>query len=217
MQTSGLHKLLEVTDLTDSTYILKIEKNGLKFEAGQHILLGKADDNDQREYSIYSGENDQYLEVLIKEVVDGSVSRHLKSLVPGDMLKIEGPLGFFGLNKEKITTGKFLFVASGTGIAPFHSMVKSNPGLNYKILHGIRKCNEAYGKDDYESERYIRCASREADCDFEGRVTDFIKQNEFDSETNCYFCGNFKMIKEAMDLLEKKGIPGNQLHAEVYF
>ncbi len=217
MQTSGLHKLIKVIDLTESTYILQIEKKGMKFEAGQHILLGMQNSTDQREYSIYSGVNDEHLEVLIKEVTDGSVSKHLKNLAPGDMLNVEGPLGFFELNKDKIKTSKFLFVASGTGIAPFHSMVKTYPELNYKILHGIRTCNEAYGKKDYAKENYLRCASREADCDFEGRVTDYIKQNQFDKDTICYFCGNFKMIKEAMDLLEKKGIPGTQLHAEVYF
>ncbi|MAZ93517.1 MAG: FAD-binding oxidoreductase [Bacteroidales bacterium] len=217
MQTTGLHKLIELINLTESTYILRIEKKDMEFEAGQHILLGKADDNDQREYSIYSGTNDEYLEVLIKEVVDGSVSIHLKNLNPGDLLKVEGPLGFFGLSKDKIESGKFLFIASGTGIAPFHSMIKSNPNLNYNILHGIRTCNEAYGKEDYNSDRYIRCTSRDNGCDFEGRVTDYIQQNNFDSDTICYFCGNFKMIKEAMDLLESKGIPGSQLHAEVYF
>ncbi len=217
MQTTGLHKLINITNLTESTYILSIEKNNLVFEAGQHILLGKENDTDQREYSIYSGVNDEYLEVLIKEVTDGSVSKHLKSLVPGEMLNVEGPLGFFGLSKDKIDSGNFLFIASGTGIAPFHSMVKTHPKLNYKILHGIRTCDEAYGKESYQPDRYVRCASRDTECDYNGRVTDYIKENKFDKDTNCYFCGNFKMIKEAMDLLEKKGIPAGQLHAEVYF
>ncbi|NQU33200.1 MAG: oxidoreductase [Bacteroidetes bacterium] len=217
MQTTGLHKLINIENLTESTYILRIEKNDMKFDAGQHILLGKANDTDQREYSIYSGVDDEYLEVLIKEVSDGSVSKHLKNLVPGDLLNVEGPLGFFGLNKDKIETGSFLFIASGTGIAPFHSMVRTNPNLDYKILHGIRTCDEAYGKNSYHPDRYIRCASRDIDCEFSGRVTDYISNNTFDKDTICYFCGNFKMIKEAMDLLEKKGIPGSQLHAEVYF
>jgi ferredoxin/flavodoxin---NADP+ reductase len=217
MQITGLHKLIEIKNLTESTYILRIEKKDMKFEAGQHVLLGRANDPDQREYSIYSGVDDEYLEVLIKEVTDGSVSKHLKNLKSGDMLNIEGPLGFFGLNKDKINNGKFLFVASGTGIAPFHSMIRTNPNLNYQIIHGIRTCDEAYGIESYQKERYIRCASRETECDFTGRVTDYIKQNKFDSDTLCYFCGNFKMIKEAMDLLEEKGIPGTQLHAEVYF
>jgi ferredoxin--NADP+ reductase/benzoate/toluate 1,2-dioxygenase reductase subunit len=217
MQTTGLHKLIKILDLTESTYILQIEKNNMVFEAGQHILLGRENDVDQREYSIYSGTNDEYIEVLIKEVDDGKVSKQLKDLKSGDMLNVEGPLGFFGLNKDKIDNAKFLFVASGTGIAPFHSMVKSYPNLNYTILHGIRFVEEAYGKDAYNNDNYIACTSRDKSGDFEGRVTDYINQNSFDKDTICYFCGNFKMIREAMDLLEKKGIPNNQLHAEVYF
>jgi len=217
MQTTGLHKLINIINLTDSTYILQIEKNGLSFEAGQHILLGMENDPNQREYSIYSGINDKYLEVLIKEVSDGTVSKQLKDIKIGEMLNVEGPLGFFGLNKEKITSGKFLFVASGTGIAPFHSMINSYPNLNYKILHGIRHSEEKYGYKDYVDDNYVACTTRDEKGDFNGRVTDYIKQNDFDNDTICYFCGNFKMIREAMDLLESKGIANDQLHAEVYF
>lgn len=217
MQTIGLHKFIGIKYLTDSTYILQIDKKDIKFEAGQHILLGRENDPDQREYSIYSGSGDEYLEVLIKEVTDGKVSKHLKNLKAGDMLNVEGPLGFFGLDQEKIDSHKFLFIASGTGIAPFHSMVRSYPNLNYTILHGIRTTEEAYGKEAYQSDKYIKCTSRDTTGDFNGRVTDYIKENNFSEDTICYFCGNFKMIREAMDLLENKGISGNQLHAEVYF
>jgi len=217
MQTTGLHKLINIKNLTDSTYILQLEKNNLEFEAGQHILLGMVNDPDQREYSIYSGVDDKYLEVLIKEVSDGKISKQLKNIKIGEMLNIEGPLGFFGLNKDKIDNGKFLFVASGTGIAPFHSMVNSYPNLNYTILHGIRVSEEAYGKEEYNNDNYITCTSRDELGDFKGRVTDYINKYSFDKDTICYFCGNFKMIREALDLLEKKGIPNNQLHAEVYF
>lgn len=217
MQTNSLHKLIAVKNLTDSAYILQIEKKDMVFEAGQHILLGQQNDPDQREYSIYSGSDDEFLEVLIREVSDGKVSKHLKNITPGELLNVEGPLGFFGLNKEKIENGKFLFVASGTGIAPFHSMVKSYPSLNYTILHGIREGEDTYEKETYDQEKYITCTSRDKTGKFHGRLTDYIKENKFDNDTICYFCGNFKMIREAMDLLEKKGIPGNQLHAEVYF
>ncbi len=121
MQTTGLHKLINIKNLTDSTYILQVEKNNMVFEAGQHIL------------------------------------------------------------------------------------------------HGIRVSEEAYGEKAYNRNNYIACTSRDESGDFSGRVTDYIKQNNFDKDTICYFCGNFKMIREAMDLLEKKGIPNDQLHAEVYF
>ena len=217
MQTKGKHKLHAIKILTESTYILQMERNGLEFESGQHILLGVDNDLNQREYSIYSGNNDTFLEVLIKEVDDGDVSKKLKNTKLGDFMQVEGPLGFFSLDQKLIPDHQFLFVSSGTGIAPFHSMVKSHPELNYTILHGVRYGEEGYEKTDYDPNRYIQCTSVDKTGNFHGRVTDYLKKLPIDPSTICYFCGNFKMIREAMDILEKKGIPHNQLHAEVYF
>jgi ferredoxin--NADP+ reductase/benzoate/toluate 1,2-dioxygenase reductase subunit len=198
--------------------VLEVERKGMEFEAGQHILLGEPINIHKREYSIYSGTEDKNLEVLIKEVEDGTVSKQLKKLKGGDLLEIEGPLGFFSIDPEMIKQKrKFLFVASGTGIAPFHSMIKSIPSLDYQLLHGVRYGEEAYEKHTYDPERHVLCTSGDDKGDFNGRVTNYIKQHEFDQDTICYFCGNFNMIREAMSLLEKKGIPPAQLHAEVYF
>lgn len=218
MQSDNKHKLHAVRNLTESTYVLELERKGMEFEAGQHILLGDSDSIHKREYSIYSGTNDEHLEVLIKEVEEGAVSKQLKKLASGSVLEVEGPLGFFSIDPKMIREKrKFLFVASGTGIAPFHSMVKSIPGLDYTLLHGVRYAEEAYEKDAYGDGKYILCTSRDDKGDFNGRLTDYIKQHDFDKDTICYFCGNFNMIREAMNLLEKKGIPPAQLHAEVYF
>jgi ferredoxin/flavodoxin---NADP+ reductase len=218
MTNDNRYRLKAVRNLTESTYVLETERKGMEFEAGQHILLGEPVNIHKREYSIYSGTGDESLEVLIKEVENGLVSKQLKKLKPGDMLEIEGPLGFFSIDPEMIKQKrKFLFVASGTGISPFHSMIKSIPEMDYQLLHGVRFAEEAYEKHVYDPEKYILCTSRDEKGDFKGRVTDYIKQNEFDKNTVCYFCGNFNMIREAMNLMEKKGIPPAQLHAEVYF
>lgn len=218
MTNNNKHRLQAVRYLTDSTYVLEVERKGMEFEAGQHILLGEPINIHKREYSIYSGTEEENLEVLIKEVEDGLVSKQLKKLQQGDMLEIEGPLGFFSIDPEMIRQKrKFLFVASGTGIAPFHSMIRSIPDLDYQLLHGVRYAEEAYEKNTYNLERHVVCTSGDDKGDFNGRVTDYIKQNEFEKDTICYFCGNFNMIREAMSLLEKKGIPPAQLHAEVYF
>ena len=218
MQTNNIHRLQGVRHLTDTTYVLEVERNGMNFEAGQHILMGNANSIHKREYSIYSGTNDQNLELLIKEVENGTVSKNLKKLNQGDHLEIEGPLGFFTIDRKYIEQKrKFLFVASGTGIAPFHSMVKSIPGIDYTILHGVRHSFEAYEKETYEKDKYILCTTADNEGDFHGRVTDYIRQHDFDKDTICFFCGNFNMIREGMSLLEKKGIPSNQLHAEVYY
>ena len=80
---------MDVRDLTASAYVLRFERNGIPFKAGQHILLGIKDDIQAREYSIYSAEQDDFFEGLIKEVQDGKVSRQLRHAKEGDVLNCD--------------------------------------------------------------------------------------------------------------------------------
>jgi ferredoxin--NADP+ reductase/benzoate/toluate 1,2-dioxygenase reductase subunit len=220
MLTSEMTKTLKIIhtrELTPSTYIIRFERNDTPFKAGQHILLGMKDDVQAREYSIYSGEKDKYFEVLIKEVEDGIVSKKLKQLKPGDAIKYENPVGYFALDEERLSDDTYLFIASGTGIAPFHSFVRTYKNLDYKILHGVRYASEAYEKDHYDPERITICTTRDNKGDFNGRVTDFLRKNPVDKKTQCYLCGNCEMIHEAYDILLEQGVPSENLHAEVYF
>ena len=207
----------EVRNLTDSTYVVRMNRYGMGFRAGQNLNLGLAGDTEKRDYSIYSGIHDDYLEILVKEVEDGLVSKKLNRLKPGDRLEVDGPFGFFSLKENDINTKKFLFIASGTGIAPFHSIIQSHPGVNFKLIHGIRHSLEAYEKAHYPSGRYISCVSQDKDGDFHGRVTDYIRQNPVDKDTLCYLCGNVNMIYDVFDILKKQEVLSENLHAEVYF
>lgn len=211
-------KVIGIRDLTPTTYVIRFDRNGIPFRAGQHILLGIKGEIDTREYSVYSAEQDDYFEVLIREVKEGLVSKELRNVKPGEALNFEKPVGYFTLKDEDIHTRKFLFIASGTGIGPFHSFVKSYPGLDYKLLHGIRYGYEAYDKDDYDKNRLVRCTSRDRKGDFHGRVTPYlVKHPAIDKDTICFFCGNVEMIHEAYDIMLKQGIPSQNLFAEVYF
>lgn len=215
--TNSIYKIQQIRHLTDSAYVIRMDRGGMKFIAGQNLNLGIAEDVEKRDYSIYSGENDDYLEVLVKEVEDGLVSKQMKSLKPGDKLEVDGPFGFFTLKPEDLDSKKYLFIASGTGIAPFHSIAHSYPNLNFKLIHGIRHSNEAYEKEHYPSGRYISCVTKDNKGDFKGRVTDYLKANPVDKETLCYLCGNVNMIYDAFDVLKEQGAPSGNLHAEVYF
>jgi len=108
-------------------------------------------------------------------------------------------------------------IASGTGIAPFHSMVKSYPDLDYQLIHGVRYTNEAYEREDYPRDRYILCTSRDDNSDFKGRVTTYLQQNDFDPKTSFYLCGNSDMIFDAMEILKEKGYDRDNVNVEVYF
>lgn len=210
-------EVLGIRELTSSTYAIKLNRNGLDFTAGQHITLGPLNGIDSREYSIYSGEQDDFLEVLIKEVVDGNVSKKLKRVAEGDMLFYDGPVGYFTLPPGEVNQRKLYFIASGTGVAPFRSFVRSYPNMNYTLLHGVKHALEAYDRSDYDSERHVLCTSQDTAGDFNGRVTEYIRENVFDTNALYYLCGNINMIYEVFDILKMKGVPSNQLHAEVYF
>ncbi len=212
-----IHKVLEVRNLTKSTYVLRMERNNLEFIPGQYISIGKARTIDKRDYSIYSSPTDDFLEVLIREVRDGMVSKDLKKMKPGDELELEGPFGFFQLKSDEVKERKYYFIASGTGVSPFHSMVRKYPKLDFTMLHGTSYAEEAYEREHFKKGKYVLCASREGKGDFYGRVTDYLNFNKAPKDSLFYLCGNCDMINDVFDILEEQGVPSENIHAEVYF
>jgi ferredoxin/flavodoxin---NADP+ reductase len=211
-----IYRLQQIRHLTDDTYVMRFDRNNMPFRAGQHITLGIPGNNQVREYSIYSTEQDDSLEVLIKEVESGAVSRQLSKLIPGELLEVDGPFGYFTLDEKK-SHREYLFVGTGTGIAPFHSLAGSYPGINYTLLHGVRYGREAYEYPFYPKNRHILCTSRDSQGDFHGRVTDYLKQKELNFDTMVYLCGNCDMIYDVYDLLTSRGFPSGNIKTEVYF
>lgn len=210
----------EVRELTDTAFVVRFDRNGLDFEPGQYVSVGLKGEIDMREYSVYSPAQADYLEILVKEVEHGHVSHRLHRLRPGVELAVDGPFGFFTID-EVDRRRPFLFVATGTGISPFHCFARSYPGLDYRLLHGVRRLAEQYEHDAFEARRVTTCVSREPgageDTVFGGRVTDYLRTHPVSPETRCYLCGNCDMIYEAFDILKGHGVPPEQLYAEVYF
>jgi ferredoxin/flavodoxin---NADP+ reductase len=194
-----------------------LERNGLSFRAGQCFNLGLKGSGVNREYSIYSGENDPYLEFLIKEVKGGIVSPALRKVEQGTAFDLHGPYGSFTIDPSQIGQRKFLFIGTGTGIAPFHSFVNSYPNINYQIIFGIKTLSEQYDRSDYDISKIIYCVSRECWEGFNGRVTLYLKNITFDRSNICYLCGNQRMIHAVYDLLRENGFSGNQIFTEAFF
>ena len=213
----SFYKVKDIRKLTGETFSLRLPKSRFKFRSGQHISLGIQGDYQSREYSIYSGENDDHLEVLVKEVKEGYFSPKLSHLKPGDLVEVNGPFGKFRIDEKKIKDSKFVFIASGTGIAPFRSMVRTYPELDYQLIHGVRYGNEAYDKQEYAPERHILCTTGDKTGQVQGRVTKYLKKTDFDKDTQFYLCGNSNMIFDALEILKDKGFDREQIHCEVYF
>lgn len=213
----NMHKIILIRLLTESSFVIRMERRGMQFKAGQHIVAGLKGELDQREYSIYSGESDDYLEILVKEVPDGKVSIQLKHCRPGDLLDVNGPFGSFCLEKFDMPSGKFVFVATGTGISPFHSFVRSYPGIDYLLFHGVRFTGEAYEKNEYDPARYILCTSKDKTGINKGRVTRFLADYPLSPDMLFYLCGNSNMIYEVSKILTEKGISEENIFTERYF
>ena len=214
---AGLHKIHQVRFLTDNTFVLRFDRGGMKFKAGQHIIVSPEGETDQREYSVYSGENDDYLEILVREVLNGKISGQLKNCTPGQLLQVNGPFGSFGIESYDMFSRKLVFIATGTGISPFHSFVRSYPGIDYTIIHGIRYGDEAYEKDEYDPRRYVLCTSKDNSGNHKGRITTYLPKLSARSDMLFYLCGNNSMIYEAYHILRDKGIRDENIFMEIYF
>ena len=208
--------ILEVRYLTESVFVIRFERNGLIFKAGQYVKLGTPDHAERREYSVYSPVSADYLEILVQLVDEASFSYRLSKLRAGDKLFVRGPFGSFNL-EDTWQEDKNIFIASGTGISPFHSMILSFPELDYTLLHGVRNLNEGYERAVYHEARYIQCTSGEQGSEFYGRVSDYLRKYKPDSKAHYYLCGNSAMIDEVWNLLKMADVPNTSIHAEIYF
>lgn len=209
------HKVISRRDLTDSVYVLRFERKGIDFLPGQHINVGP-EGEDNRPYSIYSSLYDDCLEVLIKKVNNGNISSRLGKLVPGNYVTIDEPHGSFTINTEGLNGRSFWFIATGTGISPFHSIYLSYRELHFRIIHGVRYSYEAYENIVYGS-KYMCCTSRDHTGDYKGRVTDYLKNGVIDETAVYMICGSYDMLDEVVDILLIRGISKQQIKTEGYF
>ena len=212
-----LFQVLEVEVLTPETFLLHLDRQNFSFKPGQYVVLRNPETGEGREYSIYSGEKEDRLSFLVREIESGEFSRYLKLLKVGSSIVVEGPRGFFLLDEKTINKHHILFIATGTGISPFHSFVKSYSNLDYHVLHGVHFADEAYGKETFDQDRFCLCTSREEKGDYFGRVSYYLKENQVAEDTVCYLCGNSDMIEEVTNILENYGIAPENIRTEIFF
>jgi ferredoxin/flavodoxin---NADP+ reductase len=218
-RTHPPHGVIETRDLGNGIFILRLERGGLQFKAGQWINIGIPGSGEQREYSIYSPPSAEYLEVLVKEIPGGEVSPALHRCQKRDRVEIDGPHGAVTLVEGRRDAPRYLFCATGTGVSPFHSFVRESPAIDYMLLHGVRHRAELIDPDTYVPDRLVRCVSKEPALPgmYPGRLTGFLAEKPVDPSTFCYLCGNSDMIYESFGILTRFGVPREQIFAEIYF
>ena len=212
------HTVLEVINLTPETFIIRLDRKDFHFEPGQYVVIRIPDQNKGREYSIYSGIDDDYLDFLVREIPEGSFSRYLRHLLPGSKLDVEGPKGYFILDEKTKQGHKAMLIATGTGISPFHSYVKIVSRSEFQDFCMVCILPTKHMVVNRSGRKTICCVLRVViAATISGRVTYYLKENKIDADTICYLCGNSQMIDEVSTILERYGLPPENIRTEVFF
>jgi ferredoxin-NADP reductase len=203
--------------VSPDAFVLTLERRHDRVRAGRHINVGLPG-AETRPYSLYSGEADPHLEVLIRRVDQGRVSPQLATLQSGDAVQVEAPRGRFTLDAAQ-PGERLLFLCTGTGIAPFRSFLRTHPDLDFTLVHGVRDPRDDFGAEFLGSDRRVLCVSgpQVPPGAFPGRVTAWLDQTDLSVYDRAYLCGNARMIFEAFPRLADAGLDEDCLHTETYF
>jgi ferredoxin-NADP reductase len=136
-------RLLNSQELAQGTrhFMFEAEGGDFRFEAGQFVSLVQTVNGEEvtRAYSIASPPDGNSFALCANLVDGGRFSPFLFSMKPGDTVNLNGPLGTFTLRK---TPAHSLLIATGTGIAPFRSMLHSRPAIDsparFTLIFGVR-------------------------------------------------------------------------------
>lgn len=205
-----------IRKIAGGVYVLEF-KRFFDFEAGQIISITLQGNQEPRMYSIASGENDEFIQILFNVVSGGHLTPDLATLSAGDDIWCSKGFGkFTGI------TGEAWWIAQGTGIAPFASMFRSGLRENKHLIHGGRFADSFYYSDEFEpvlKDNYVKCCSREnIPGAFHGRVTDYLNSlPSLPAEAMYYLCGSSEMVVESRDILISKGVPFKRIVGEIYF
>ena len=170
-----------------------------------------------RIYSICSGNKEDEIRVIFSISKGGVLTPRLAGVIPGMKIWVSKPYGSFTDHKKPAW-----WIATGTGIAPFYSMFRSGISENKTLIHGVRNLSQFYFEDELEEamgNRYIRCCGHQQSCNiYPGRLTRYLEEiNELPADINYYLCGKALMVVEVRDLLIAKGVPYQNILAEIYF
>ncbi len=224
MPKKGIQKIVTVLknyiltnnqEISPGVHVISFMRD-FDFLPGQVVKIAADNSHSPRIYSISSGNKEKEVRILFNIKDDGFLTPKLAKMIPGEQILVSQPYGsFLG------THDKAWWIATGTGIAPFYSMIKSGLEKQKKFIHGVRYLNQFYFEDEIEEaldDNYVRCCSRESSCNtFTGRVTDYLNGIQVLPDVKYYICGQALMVVEVRDLLIKKGIRFENIMAEIYF
>lgn len=124
------------------------------FVPGQWVSLEEMVNGEPitRAYSIASPPSGNRFELCLNRVQEGHLSPYLFTLRPGDLVEMRGPFGTFVWREPQRDA---VLVATGTGIAPFRSMLPPQLAKDHlhrvTLLYGVRHEHSVLYRDEFET------------------------------------------------------------------
>jgi len=228
-----IEKLLEM-GVQDTRHFKLVFEPGtvFDFDPGQFVnLIAELPSSAKpvkRPYSIDSPPYEKgYIDLVWKRVEGGLMTNYLMTLKEGDALTLQGPLGRFGFKKP--LPSRLVFVATGTGIAPFRSMIyqlfKDGTDRDVWLIFGNRYETDILYKEEWEklaaehrNFHFIPAVSRPQTWTGEKDYVQKLLPKYILSpqDTHLYICGLTNMINEVSKTAEGMGFSKEQILFEKY-
>jgi benzoate/toluate 1,2-dioxygenase reductase subunit len=213
--------LTHLEHLSESTISFAIElaqnQPEMQFLAGQYVNVAIPGTTLSRSYSFSSKPGDREVSFVVRNVPNGQMSSLLSlSAKLGDTFEFTGPYGSFYLREQ---SRPLLFLAGGTGIAPFLSMLavleEQGSTQPVRLVYGV--------SHDRDLVYVSRLAQLQHDCPWfsyrcvvadatsqqprQGYVTAHIEPQWLNQgEVDIYLCGPVPMVEAVRLWLEQQGI-----------
>jgi len=230
-------RLLRSDPLSEFTKHLELEVSGVPrfgFVPGQWLSVkATAADGEEitRAYSIASPPSENgHVAFCLNRVQDGFMSNHLCDIKEGEIITFQGPFGDFILRPPLRDT---VFIATGTGIAPFRSILhwllaedERHQGRRFWLLFGARFEQDVYYREEFEqlaaqhdNFHFLPTLSRAGD-DWKG-LRGYVQQHLGEivgmrTDMHAYICGLDKMVKANRELLKTLGWDRTSIRYEKY-
>lgn len=201
----------------------------LSFKAGQFAQIFVPHEGKIRRTSYSIASSPQHVDhfELCVTLVDGGVSStFLHGLRPGDRVQAMAPLGTFTLKDE---SRDMVFVSTGSGVAPFRSMIQDQLAKGTKrnlyLIYGHRYEPDLLYRREWEetarrSPNFKALFTLSRDTAWTGprgyvqeHIEKFVPAPR---EKNYFICGLNNMITAVNDRLLSLGVPKEQIHFERY-
>lgn len=197
----------------------------IDFRAGQNMML-MVSPGINRTMSIASPPSQKNEVLMIHDVSPmGPGSQWTLGLKVGDSATIVAPTGgslsFIPSSKKKV------MIATGTGVAPFHSMMLDKPNLSMVLYWGLRYETDVYWKEEFDrissfhpNFTWHQVLSKPSDSwrGLRGHVTEHVLEREKNMpESEFYLCGNKAMIEEVRTKFLEQNVPKEQIKTELFY